>query len=370
MPRYRVTIRGPNKDAMADLVRKYNIDVLDHGIRFSPDTGYIVGAFAMPEEIRILQENGYDVARHEDVDALGKARQREVGRGNRYTRPAPRRSQAEPAATSYLNVEEVESALLVAAAAPYSTITELIALPHLTWEGRQCHAIGISGGSGAERPGVYFLGGIHAREWGSCDILVNFVEQIEQAYISSADLTFGGKTFRAAEIKTIVDNLQIFVFPQANPDGRNYSMISSNSPILQVIWFIHVNERADGMRAAAGHGTGRLVRGARHESVRAVAVVEQTVFTDDFQNIGMLGYCPKWIKIFDLHAADKQVRAEPSKTSKQRFSFRVGFRRDDQTSKALRQFRRLMHLSLSSLFADLVYLIAVQAQVSSQILLR
>ncbi len=74
---------------------------------------------------------------------------------------------------------------------------------------------------------MYFLGGVHAREWGSCDILVNFVAQIEQAYIRSTDLTFGGKTFRAAEIKTIVDNLHIFVFPQANPDGRNYSMTTN-----------------------------------------------------------------------------------------------------------------------------------------------
>jgi carboxypeptidase T len=35
---------------------------------------------------------------------------------------------------------------------------------------------------------------------------------------------WGGKTFSASYIKTIVDNLNIYVFPQANPDGRNYSM--------------------------------------------------------------------------------------------------------------------------------------------------
>jgi murein tripeptide amidase MpaA len=124
----------------------------------------------------------------------------------------------------YLNVTEVESALAAATAAPYDTFTQLITLPNLTWEGRQCHAIKIANGSGAGRPGVYLLGGVHSREWGSPDILINFVERLEQAYHGATGLTFGSRTFSAADIKTIVDTLDIVVFPQANPDGRDYSM--------------------------------------------------------------------------------------------------------------------------------------------------
>src|SRR5437867_4461260 len=124
----------------------------------------------------------------------------------------------------YLNVIEVESALSVAASAPYTAFTQLINLPNLTWEGRQCRAIKIANGSSPDRPAVYFLGGVHSREWGSADILINFVEQIEQAYQNSTGLTFGSRTFSPADIQTIVDTLDIIVFPQANPDGRNYSM--------------------------------------------------------------------------------------------------------------------------------------------------
>jgi murein tripeptide amidase MpaA len=124
----------------------------------------------------------------------------------------------------YLNVDEVESALTVATSAPFSGFTQLIALPNLTWEGRQCHAIKIANGGGANRPGVYFLGGVHAREWGSPDILINFVEQLEQAFQTGTALTVGGKTFSASDIQAIVNGLDIVVFPQANPDGRNYSM--------------------------------------------------------------------------------------------------------------------------------------------------
>jgi murein tripeptide amidase MpaA len=124
----------------------------------------------------------------------------------------------------YLNVDEVESALTVATSAPYNAFTQLVPLPELTWEGRQCNAVKIANGGGTGRPGVYFLGGIHAREWGSCDILINFIEQLEQAYLNGTGITLGAKTFSAAEIKTVVDNLDIIVFPQANPDGRHYSM--------------------------------------------------------------------------------------------------------------------------------------------------
>jgi murein tripeptide amidase MpaA len=124
----------------------------------------------------------------------------------------------------YLNVDEVESALSVATSSPYNAFTQLITLPNLTWEGRQCHAIKIANGTDSNRPGVYFLGGVHSREWGSPDILINFVEQLEQAFHNGAGLTFGSKSFSADDIQTIVDTLDIIVFPQANPDGRNYSM--------------------------------------------------------------------------------------------------------------------------------------------------
>lgn len=124
----------------------------------------------------------------------------------------------------YLNVEEVESALSVATSAPYTSFTQLITLPNLTWEGRQCHAIKIGKGNNPGRPGVYFIGGVHAREWGSSDILINFIEQLEQAYIAGTGLTFGTKNFSANEIQTIINTFDIVIFPQVNPDGRNYSM--------------------------------------------------------------------------------------------------------------------------------------------------
>jgi hypothetical protein len=86
-PRYRVTIRGSSVDAMADLIRKYRIQVFDHRNRRRVEGAYAVDALADFQQIRELEAVGYTIARHEDVDKEGKARQTEVGEGDRYWRP-------------------------------------------------------------------------------------------------------------------------------------------------------------------------------------------------------------------------------------------------------------------------------------------
>jgi hypothetical protein len=84
MPRYRITITSKNKEAMLDLVRKHLIEVYDHGIRYSEATGHSVDASAEPADIARLKAAGYQVVQHENIDEYGKARQAEVGRGDRY----------------------------------------------------------------------------------------------------------------------------------------------------------------------------------------------------------------------------------------------------------------------------------------------
>ena len=175
----------------------------------------------------------------ENLDDAGKVSQKEVGTGNRYTQKSKPQEHLSTADTfsvtlddstiSYLNVNEVKAALSVASSAPYTAITKLIPLPELTWEGRQCNAIKIANGNNSDRPGIFLLGGVHAREWGSCDILVYFVEQIEKAYHENTGITLGNKDFSASDIQTIVNTLDIIVFPQVNPDGRNYSMTQADA---------------------------------------------------------------------------------------------------------------------------------------------
>lgn len=85
MTRYRISITNPSTEVMSDLVRKYKLHIIDHTVRHDKQTGqHHVDAIAQPNEIQLLEDNGYHVERHEDVDEIGKARQKEVGKGSRY----------------------------------------------------------------------------------------------------------------------------------------------------------------------------------------------------------------------------------------------------------------------------------------------
>src|SRR5215813_13714342 len=130
MPRYRVTVAGKSYDEMADLVREHRLNLAGHtakkkGRRWATD------AFADDEQIARLRNAGYAVDVHEDVQEAGAARQREV-------RSAAARALVADAG-HYLNVDDVEQSLADAAAGPNAAFTQLIALPHKTWEGRDCH---------------------------------------------------------------------------------------------------------------------------------------------------------------------------------------------------------------------------------------
>ena len=220
MPRFHVKITGRDYQAMADLVLKYNVHVARHTVE-KLARGYRVNAQADGRQLRALEAAGYKIKRLEDVDKEGKKRQREVKQAAKRTLGPI----LPPVILArYYTVVEVEDALKALAKPPNDSFTSLIKLPNVTWEQRTCHALKIGKGTGADRAGIYFLGGVHAREWGSPDILINFIRQLIHAYATSAPVTIGTNTFTASQIKNIVDSKDVYVFPQCNPDGRNYSM--------------------------------------------------------------------------------------------------------------------------------------------------
>jgi len=95
MARFRITVTGKDREAMLDLVRKYKIQVSDHGSGSTP-TGYTVHAIAEAADMEKLEKAGYRIHRHEDVDELGKQRQTEVGQGDRYKPAGPGKNPRTP----------------------------------------------------------------------------------------------------------------------------------------------------------------------------------------------------------------------------------------------------------------------------------
>lgn len=122
----------------------------------------------------------------------------------------------------YMTTAEVETKLEVLSLL-YPALCQRLVLPNATHEGRQSHALRIRTGPRVVRPGVYLIGGVHAREWGSPDILMFLAESVLSAYQNNSNVVLLGKTFTAAQIKSIVENVELLIFPAVNPDGRTYS---------------------------------------------------------------------------------------------------------------------------------------------------
>lgn len=123
---------------------------------------------------------------------------------------------------AYLNVEEIEAAIEALAEA-YPGATELIALPNKTSEGRQSHALRIGPGDRPATKAIVITGGIHAREWVPPDALVNLAADVLEAHARGTGLRYGGQRFSADEIRRLVEELQLVLFPCVNPDGRHHS---------------------------------------------------------------------------------------------------------------------------------------------------
>ncbi|HEX6159521.1 MAG TPA: M14 family zinc carboxypeptidase [Thermoanaerobaculia bacterium] len=123
----------------------------------------------------------------------------------------------------YHNVPEIETAIANLAAA-HPTITELIALPETSFDGKTIHCLRIGSNAADAADGALFLFGQHAREWVPPEIALALVADLLDAYAGNHDLTYGGKSYTAAEVKAIVETVNIFAVPCSNPDGREFTM--------------------------------------------------------------------------------------------------------------------------------------------------
>jgi len=146
---------------------------------------------------------------------------------------------------TFLKVDEIESAL-VALNNAYPSITQRIRLPNETAEHRWSNALLIRANPGFDcRPALIFVSGVHAREWGGPDVLVNLATDLLEAYTMGAGLAYGGKTFTADTIRGIVERTDVIVFPDQNPDGRAYSMAAApGTP--QALWRKNRNTASSG----------------------------------------------------------------------------------------------------------------------------
>ena len=186
----------------------------------TPDAGSSWTPDVPAERIDWLREKGLRVQFLEEVETPGRTRQAEV-RAAADARLKRGRYGDVIWGGGYLTVDEVEAAIVLGEK-NHPEVVERIPLPHLTWEKRRCHAFRI-GSDGTKRPAVCFLAGLHGREWGGPDILVYLGIRLLRAYRDRKGIKLG-QVFTSTQVRAIVETLNIVVFPQVNPDGRDFSM--------------------------------------------------------------------------------------------------------------------------------------------------
>lgn len=130
----------------------------------------------------------------------------------------------------YLSVNAISDAIDYIATT-YPAITQIIALPEPSVEGRQIRALKIANGAGASRTGVLFAGGTHARELVNPETVLSFALRLCDAYTNNTGLTFGPKAYEPADVQTVVNGLDIFLLPLVNPDGRHFCLAPGGNPL-------------------------------------------------------------------------------------------------------------------------------------------
>lgn len=72
--------------------------------------------------------------------------------------------------------------------------------------------------------GALLIFGQHAREWVPPEVALEIAGALLDSYTNGTPLTYGGKTYAATDIQRIVNNINIFLIPCVNPQGRQYSL--------------------------------------------------------------------------------------------------------------------------------------------------
>ena len=110
----------------------------------------------------------------------------------------------------------------------FPTYFTRIRLPEPSVQGRPVYALRLRAGTGPERRGVLLVGGTHARELMNPDAIVELAVDLFVSYVRGSDLVYGGRTWPAADIKLILEALDIWLVPCMNPDGRVHVMTVDN----------------------------------------------------------------------------------------------------------------------------------------------
>lgn len=104
----------------------------------------------------------------------------------------------------------------------FPTLCTRVEMPNRSIQGRPIYALHIHAGSSTRS--VLIIGGMHARELMNPEAIAELALELVAAYFGGEGISFGGKSWSATDIKTILESFDIWMLPCANPDGREFVM--------------------------------------------------------------------------------------------------------------------------------------------------
>jgi murein tripeptide amidase MpaA len=129
----------------------------------------------------------------------------------------------------WTNVDEIET-LIQNFATTYPSIGERIPLPEQAVSAdagiapRTMSALRIGANAAGAVDGALLIFGQHAREWVPPEVALELAAGLLAAYTGGTGLTYGGKSYSAADIQRILNNINVFLIPCVNPQGRQFSL--------------------------------------------------------------------------------------------------------------------------------------------------
>jgi murein tripeptide amidase MpaA len=227
-----IRIAGPTEP----MRRLAEVDGLTFGrtsARRLDDDRWHVSGYATDEALATLRERGLD------LEAVVEPGELDEQRRVLFTQLEGRAGAPVAGAAAYpATVRAVEAELGRLAADHPQLVTRTVA-PNRTHEGRSVSYVTISGAAGG-RP-VLLTGGIHAREWAPPDALLSMLDRLLRAYEDETDfvvpaftdtaparaIAYPAVTIAAADVKRIVERLDLSVLALINPDGRAFAQSSA-----------------------------------------------------------------------------------------------------------------------------------------------
>jgi carboxypeptidase T len=205
-------------------LEKMKLSLKRRAARHEDVNKFVITGIVTPKQFEELESKNFLVQILADLSKESTNRLKELSIENRFTDPNKMPDFKNIAALKYMNADEIDS-VLANLHTLYPDLVSVIDLPYKTWNSRVCKAVYVHAGKNndSDRVGVFVTGGIHAREWGGSDICINFLVNLIQSYKNKTDLTYGDMTFTHSQVQNMMENIDLYVFPDVNPDGKIFS---------------------------------------------------------------------------------------------------------------------------------------------------